>query len=115
MGDTSTFTGFQQYGAVGGLAVGLLSLFALIFKQLIANLVKRDELFQGQHLAQTAALVEIKNALVTLDNTIKTSNAQLTSEIREVRIDLGVSFNQLATDTRKYGSPPEIPKRLPGR
>lgn len=102
----TTFTGFQQYGAVGALAVALLSLFALIFRKLLDNVLEQNKALFAQNAAQTAVLQGIQEALRNINTTMTTTQEKITSELHEVRCDMGILFNQLSADTKKYGTAP---------
>jgi hypothetical protein len=84
----------QQYGAVGVVAAGLLSLMIWIVKRLVDATLDQNKLLRENSDRMITAMGEIKAAIVA-------SQQHSSSQIRDLHIDVAAVLNDMTAVGRR--------------
>jgi hypothetical protein len=82
-----SFQSLGQYGVAGIIAAGLLTLFVLIFRRLVENIIE-----QNKHLQEKNQ--EYQQQLVTALHSLTTTVTGLSTNMREMSRDMGLLYNR---------------------
>ncbi len=111
----ASFQSLGQYGVAGAIAAGMLTLFVMIFKRLIDNVIEQNKHLQERQQEiqqqQISGLIALQKSIDQLGTTISTDIRELSREIAEV-------FNTLHRQGREDTGPIRLGVRrttLPGR
>ncbi len=105
--------GFQalgQYGVAGAIAAGMLTLFVVIFKRLVDNVIKQNE-----HLQERQQEIQQQqiSGMAALQKSIDSLGAILSTDVRELSREIAEVFNAIHHERREITGPIRLGARRP--
>ncbi len=97
-----SFQSLGQYGVAGAIAAGMLTLFVVIFKRLVDNIIE-----QNRHLQERQQEIQQQqiSGLTSLQRSIEQLSSTLSMDLRELSREIAEVFNSLQRERREDTGP----------